>query len=169
MTQLIFMATFNILHLIGSMKRSFFLFIFLITASSGFSSSYYGVGGSGNWSDFAVHWATASGGNVFQAQVPSSSDDVFFDANSFPAVNDTVRIDQAIAYCKNMDWGSASNIPAFVCTANAQLKIYGSLVFCAAMKNSFNGTLSFESASAGNTITTNGDSLLCYVVFNGGG
>ena len=40
----------------------------------------YWIGGSGNWSD-PSHWSTTSGG-TWDASVPTSADDVFFDASS---------------------------------------------------------------------------------------
>lgn len=46
------------------------------------AADYYWVGGSGNWSDYANHWATTSGGSVFNTQQPSLSDNVYFDNNS---------------------------------------------------------------------------------------
>jgi len=70
-------------------KRSVcLLFVTLFTALS-FSSrlsaaDYYWVNGHGNWSEFATHWATESGGSVFHMVVPGPDDNVFFDGNSFP-------------------------------------------------------------------------------------
>ena len=45
------------------------------------AADYYWVGNSGNWSDFAMHWATNSGGSQMHTSSPSISDNVFFDAN----------------------------------------------------------------------------------------
>lgn len=45
----------------------------------------YWVGGTGNWSDDTNHWAASSGGLPILGDLPTSSDDVFFDANSFSA------------------------------------------------------------------------------------
>jgi len=50
-----------------------------------FSADYYWVGGSGNWSDYANHWATSSGGSSFHASIPTLNDNVFVDNNSFTA------------------------------------------------------------------------------------
>ncbi|HXC03139.1 MAG TPA: hypothetical protein VNZ86_00230, partial [Bacteroidia bacterium] len=46
---------------------------------------YYWVGGSGSWSMYSTHWATASGGVLFHIQTPTPNDTVVFDANSFTA------------------------------------------------------------------------------------
>jgi len=64
------------------LKAALLSFILLTTIISR-ATNYYWVGGSGNWSDYASHWATTSGGSTFHSQVPTTNDDVFFDANSF--------------------------------------------------------------------------------------
>ena len=51
------------------------------------------VGGTGNWSSTA-HWSTSSGGST-GASVPTISDDVIFDVNSFSGSGQTVSIDVA--------------------------------------------------------------------------
>ena len=51
----------------------------------------YWVGNSGVWSDTA-HWAATSGGAGGET-VPTTTDDVFFDANSFNIDNQIVTID----------------------------------------------------------------------------
>ena len=51
--------------------------------------TYYWVGGAGVWSDYANHWATSSGGTTFQTSIPTITDDVIFDSNSFTAVSYT--------------------------------------------------------------------------------
>lgn len=42
----------------------------------------YWVGGTGSWSDAANHWSDASGGTPGAGNLPTSSDDAIFDANS---------------------------------------------------------------------------------------
>src|SRR6266576_1682339 len=51
----------------------------------------YWIGGNGNWSSTA-HWSLSSGGSG-GAAVPSSSDDVFLDANSFSGAGQTLTLD----------------------------------------------------------------------------
>jgi gliding motility-associated-like protein len=46
------------------------------------ASDFYWINGSGNWND-ASHWSASSGGPS-AGQIPSSSDNVIFDINSFP-------------------------------------------------------------------------------------
>ncbi|MCI4648418.1 SprB repeat-containing protein, partial [Phaeodactylibacter sp.] len=54
---------------------------------------YYWVNGSGDWSDAPNHWAASSGGTNFYTSVPTESDIVIFDANSFNAPNQVVNMD----------------------------------------------------------------------------
>lgn len=42
---------------------------------------------------------------------PNPSDNVFFDANSFVSINDSVVIGATTAYCKNTDWTGATQNP----------------------------------------------------------
>src|SRR6185436_18369223 len=91
-------------------------------------AGYYWVGGTGNWSDYANHWATTSGGTTFHSTFPSPSDDVYFDANSFLTMNDTLYIDQTTIYFKNMDWSGIIYNPIISCSGTYDLDIYGSLI-----------------------------------------
>lgn len=59
-------------------------------------ANFYWVGGTGSWSEFATHWATASGGGTFHANAPTSSDDVFIDANSGFGSGGTITIDNGV-------------------------------------------------------------------------
>lgn len=45
-------------------------------------ADFFWVGGTGNWNDYGSHWATSSGGETMHGNAPTSSDDVYFDANS---------------------------------------------------------------------------------------
>lgn len=70
----------------------------------------YWVGGTGDWSDTS-NWSTTSGGSG-GASVPTQSDDVFFDANSFSSSGQTVTI-SSVADCQGMDWTGVTNSPTF--------------------------------------------------------
>jgi hypothetical protein len=133
------------------------------------SQNYYWVGGSGNWSDFANHWATSSGGAVFHTQVPTANDNVFFDANSFTNVSKTVTINQTLIACNNMDWTGALFTPVLATTSSSNaMQINGSLTFIAAMTNSFNGTVNFTSSNiAPKSITSAGKTFPGFITFNG--
>ena len=69
----------------------------------------YWVGGSGDWSQ-TTHWSTISGGASGAAR-PTSSDDVYFDENSFSAEGQIVTITPPYyynpAYCNSMNWTGA--------------------------------------------------------------
>jgi hypothetical protein len=121
---------------------------------------YYWVGDAGDWSDYAAHWATSSGGATFHTAVPTASNHVYFDANSFTAGGQIVDVD-VNAYCKNMTWTGATNSPTlhFPDPGFSQdLYIDGSLVFIAAMSvtNSNAAKFYYTSTTIGNTITSAG-------------
>jgi hypothetical protein len=130
---------------------------------------YYWVGGTGNWSDFANHWATTSGGAVRHPQVPTAFDNVIFDANSFTAAGQTITVDQTIVYCRNLTWTGVTNNPTLAGASANDVKVYGSLAFATGMTNSFGGEFFFESTGPGNTITMAGKSFNAYTYFQGVG
>lgn len=119
------------------------------------------VGGTGNWSDTA-HWSATSGG-AGGSSVPTSADNVYFDALSFSATGQTVTVD-VLANCLDMDWTGALKNPTFAGTFN--LNVYGSLTTIAAMQTTFSGGLFFTAASTGKTITTNGLIFTTSLIFN---
>jgi len=157
------------------MKNKLLLVIFnsafcILNSTFAPAANYYWVGGTGNWSNYTAHWATSSGGNVFQPHVPSSFDNVYFDANSFTAPGQIVTNDTTIAYCLDMDWTGATNNPTFeAANINIQLKIFGSLTLNPNVNFSFNGALTLTSFNPGKTIQTFSRVLQCPIEFNGAG
>ena len=146
------------------------LFLLLFTHVSLLGADYYWVGGSGIWSDFANHWATSSGGTTFHTLIPTSSDNVIFDANSFTAPGQVVTVDQTIVNCLNMNWTGVLHMPTFASNdPTNDIKIHASLTLSSDMILTFNGILSFEGGTAGNTVSSNGISFPCQVQFNGVG
>ena len=132
--------------------------------------NYYWVGGSGNWSDFSNHWATTSGGTTFHTQVPTSNDDVFFDANSFTAANQVVNANNTVVFFRNMSWVGATNNPQFLqSTTSSTINVFGSLTLIAGMNWNVSGSVIFLSNSPGNTITSAGRIFRNRVVFEGSG
>ncbi len=90
----------------------------------------YWIGNSGDWDDTA-HWAASSGG-VGGASVPTSSDDVTFDANSFSADGFIVNIPSlSFPYSQgdNVDFSSVTHnfTLQFQDSSAALLIIYGNL------------------------------------------
>lgn len=139
------------------------LFIFL-SAFKLSAATYYWVGGSGDWSQYNLHWATTSGGLVFYSQVPTLADDVVFDANSFTATSRTVTINSGTAFCRNMNWLAATYTPTFdVVNTNQnpfpELRIAGSLTLSPSMHFLFYGPISMVATTLGNTIRSNGNAI----------
>jgi len=83
------------------------------------------VGNGGNWSDNTNHWSDSSGGSP-GVSLPTSADDVYFDANSFDTSGQTVTVD-GTAFCKDMNWAGVTDSPTFTVSAN-QLNFYGNIV-----------------------------------------
>jgi gliding motility-associated-like protein len=134
-------------------KINFVLLIIMMLGTKAYALDYYWVGGSGNWSDYAHHWATSSGGNTFHIQVPQTIDNVFFDANSFSAANQSVTLDQTVVHCADMDWTGAQYNPKFTTTSANILFIYGSLRFINNMDiSSLLCAVYFEATLLGKTI-----------------
>lgn len=131
------------------------------------NNELYWVGGTGDWYDPA-HWSFTSGG-AGGACVPTAGDDVFFDANSFTATDQTVSINIENAYCRSMDWTGATGNPILAGVLEHKIRIFGSLTFIPNMQLVFEGDFYFESSNAGNTITTAGKTLLSDAFFNGSG
>ncbi len=95
---------------------------------------YYWVGGTGDWSDYANHWATSSGGTTFHTSVPSDVDNVYFDENSFTAEGQVVTVNDYYEFV-NMDWTGAKFSPAVEVgnTGYGELNSQGSVVFIESM------------------------------------
>ncbi|MFT6336579.1 MAG: hypothetical protein ACJATI_003338, partial [Halioglobus sp.] len=121
--------------------------------------AYYWVGDSGDWSDFAGHWATSSGGTAFHGGIPGPGDDVFFDANSFTAAGQVVNVDVANAQTKNMSWQSALFTPTISGTSPNTIDVYGDLDLITTMNQNFTGSWNFYAADNGHTVNTAGHSV----------
>jgi len=131
-----------------------------------FASDYYWIGGSGNWSDIS-HWVTTSGGNIYQLQVPTPFDDVYFDENSFTDYGQVVTVNAGNYTCRNLIWTNVGYNPTFTNTNNYFLRIYGSLVLAELMDFNFIGDIYFEATTGPQTIKTNGKKFLKNIYFNG--
>ncbi len=125
----------------------------------------YWVGGTGDWNNPA-HWSLSSGGPP-SGCIPTPTDNVFFDVNSYSAPGQTTTISFPTAYCRDMTWTGVTNNPTFTGTATNLLKIYGSLTFAAGMNLTFTGPVRFEATALGNTITSAGKSFTNTVTFIG--
>ena len=129
------------------------------------AGGFYWVGGPGNWSDYTNHWSTAtgpqSGSTVYCGSVPSINDNAYFDANSGGG---TCTID-GTSNCFNL---TATGYTGLFAGTNA-LNIGGSLTNGNGMgTNTYTGTTTFSGTTT-YSITSNGESFLGPVVFNGTG
>ena len=115
----------------------------------------YWVGGATNWDGTAgTKWATTSGG-AGGASVPTSSDDVFFDANSGTG-NVSVS---ANVVCKNLDFtGYTGEFGAG--GGGGDVDFYGNLTFGTGMTQSLGGVYKNQATSGTQNITSNGKSII---------
>lgn len=119
-------------------------------------SARYWVGGNANWDATAgTKWATTSGGAGGQT-VPTSSDDVYFDANSG---NVTVTFTSTTVRCLNF---TSTNFTGTF-AGYGDLRIYGNYILGASVITTQTGSQYFY----GGNITTNGKILLTTIWFSG--
>ena len=145
---------------------SILLFLYVFFSNQIYSANRYWIGGTGTWDISSTsNWSTSSGG-ASGASVPTSSDNVFFDANSFSGGGQIVTI-SATVNCLSMSWTGATNTPTLA--GSSTLNIYGNLTLIAGMTITYTGTIEFESTSTGRTITTAGKSLASNLNFQGTG
>lgn len=109
------------------------------------------VGGSGNFND-TNRWSLTSGG-ASGASVPTSSDDCFFDANSFTAGSSTVTFNVSVN-AKSMDFTGATNSPHVIPTNSAT--IAGSLTLITGMTWVGNGSITFNTTGVTANLTSAG-------------
>ena len=136
--------------------KNILLILAILCASQLKAADYYWVGGGGNWSDLN-HWRLGSSGGSIPSIVPSSGDNVFFDAGSaFTSASKTVTLD-ANGFCNNMTWGAVANSPTFV-TASAAFtaQVSGNMVL--SNTTTYNLLFRFQGAAPA-TLTSNGNVL----------
>lgn len=134
------------------------LFVFSFCVERGFSADYYWVGGTGLWSEVDQHWATTSGGTSFHSIVPTSDDNVIFDANSFDATGQVVTLDGNFANAHNIDWSDVTNSPSFE-SSGGTFTIFGSITYAEDMAVSLASDLIFSGDATGLTLTSAGHQL----------
>jgi hypothetical protein len=123
----------------------------------------YWVGGTGNWSDTA-RWSTSSGGSS-GASVPTTADNVIFDANSNTLLLPfTVTVDGTVSTPSQCLGFTASGLDGAMTLAFGStgfLECFGSMTFQAtnfsvSNSGSFTTGIIFSATTTGNTFTTNG-------------
>lgn len=118
---------------------------------------WVGGGGGNTWDGTAgTKWATTSGG-AGGASVPTTADDVFFDANSPDVIISTGNTGARSLNCS----GYTNTM-----SGSASLTIAGSLLLSSAMTMSYVGQITFTGSGS---ITTNGKTLGSDVVINSPG
>lgn len=121
----------------------------------------YWVGGTGTWNTTSTtNWSATSGG-AGGASVPTSADDVFFNASSGTG---TVTIG-ATVNCRSLNATGASTLTI---AGTSQLSVFGSFTLPATnLSWTHTGVLAFEGTSAGSAknITTNGVTITSTVTF----
>lgn len=128
----------------------------------------YWVGGDGNWSQANLHWSNSSGGAPSASYLPTSADDVVFDANSNSGTSAfTVFVDGvtgAESLCQNFSTSSLDGAMTLQMSATSVLNCYGSMTL-PATNFTWTGVAGcavwFLATTTGKTITTNG------VILNG--
>jgi len=99
----------------------------MVTNATGWSTqngAYYWIGNSGNWTD-GNHWSTSSGGPAANC-IPTPTDTVYFDANSFSLNNQIVLVND-LAYFKAMKWIGITESPVLALDTN--MMAYGDVQF----------------------------------------
>lgn len=125
-------------------------------------ANLYWIGGTGNWSD-TDHWSATSGGSG-GADVPTSSDDVFIDANSGFGSGGTITLD-VDAVCQNITSSTGHTYTITDGTGTTKyIAVYGNVTLESGL------TLLYQSffLSADCTLTTNGCSLISLYLYDDG-
>ncbi|TNF00863.1 MAG: hypothetical protein EP322_00690, partial [Bacteroidetes bacterium] len=119
--------------------------------------NHYWVGGTGNWSDAANHWANTSGGVPGSAGVPGATDNAIFDANSGLIAASVVTIDQLVEI-DTLDFSGVPNQFTYNNGGTFDVTIHGSLFGnpSGALTSGTWGEIIFDAATAGEDITSGG-------------
>lgn len=121
----------------------------------------YWVGGTGDWdASNTTNWSTTSGGTG-GASVPTSNDDVFFDANSGSG---TATVGASIN-CANLNFTGYTGTFA---GGSWYIYVHGSLTLAPGMTHTYGGRYQFQGSPSGATITSAGHTI-SRVIINGTG
>jgi hypothetical protein len=129
----------------------------------------YWVGGTGTWNGTSTtNWSASSGGAT-GASVPTSADNVFFDANSNTGTGAfTVTMATVAAVCADFDASAVDGTMTLAGTVG--IDVYGSLLWPATnFTRSYSGTTTFRATSTGKTINCNGKNFGASITFDGVG
>ncbi|MCB0401386.1 MAG: gliding motility-associated C-terminal domain-containing protein [Flavobacteriales bacterium] len=114
--------------------------------SSVFAGDFYWVGNSGNWND-PMHWSSTSGG-VGGSGVPSASDNIFIDQQSFTTANPVILINGNVAF-QNLTI-SKNVIPFELNSSNpVNVDVYGEIsIRAVTFTNNISGVINLKSSSS---------------------
>lgn len=134
------------------------------------ANDFYWIGDSGEWSD-ENHWSFSPGGAAANC-IPTATDNVFFDENSFSAVGQTVTVDLPAIYFNNMSWTDPDTDSPTFSVPSGDIYVGGSIEFASTMAVNTSGTIHFVAESGTQTITAedNGGTGfdLKNIIFDGG-
>lgn len=135
--------------------RKILFFFLVLGALKVDAADYYWVNGGGQWSDLN-HWRLGSSSGAIPSIVPSSGDNVFFDANSGFTAGSTVTLN-GNGFCNNMTWGAVTNSPTFLASsASFTVQVSGNVVL--SPTTTYNVLFAFKGATPA-TLTANGNVL----------
>lgn len=132
------------------------------------AGAYYWVGGTGTWSDATNHWATSTGGLPNTANLPGTTDDVYFDSNS-ATTSYTVTIDATTKLMKNISIAHPSSGTTTIAGSQAMTISGNMTITMPGVETSYTGTMTFNATTTGKTVTTGGLILNNPITFQGSG
>ena len=124
----------------------------------------YWVWGTGSWSDATNHWATTSGGLPWAGNLPTATDDVFFDSASH-TTSYTVTIDATTKLCRDITFAAPAS-GNVTWAWSVAMTISGSITLYSGLIRTYTGTITMNSTST-ETITTAWVTLLSNFAFSG--
>lgn len=166
-------------------KTILLISIISLISEFSFGATYYWVNGAGTWNNaLSTNWSTSSGG-AGSAGIPTSADNVIFDASSglsgatvtigtsavcnnftWTATVGTIAVSNNLTISGDFTWSGAGG------TTSGSYDIYigGNATYNSSMTIGSSNYMRFTSTSTGKTITTNGKTLgVCYFTGSGGG
>lgn len=142
-----------------------FSLIVTYQSSQASGTTYYWINGTGNWND-GSHWSLTSGGASANV-VPSITDNVIMDGNSFDGIATATINLTADAACNRLLW--LTDKPAALSLNSHRLKTQNA--FSVSDKNlavTTSGVLEFNGATDGSVSIQSGNFLKASCEFNGG-
>ncbi len=152
------------------MKTSLLIISLVLSSLSAFAADYFWIGGHGDWSDLN-HWATSSGGSTLHIQLPGSSDDVYFDSNSFTGLGQVVTLDLNPIQVGNFNATGVQFFPTMsAVNFGDAMEVNGSFIMPAEMQRNM-GTVRMMAESGEFNIETGGQHMggSSFLELNGAG